>query len=195
MRNQLVQWFQQNPLVGIVGTFFGLVLTIWGIIIAIKSKTRKGLSYSFISYNLIRDFSEKINGLTVNFNGEKVQNFSVSKIVIWNSGNVTINQSDIVNADPLRIEGNEILSILDYEIIQSNEPSNQFKLVDLKSEQGIKHLNLEFDYIDPQQGCVIQIFHNAIAPHKPVLKGKIKGISDLIFTNVDGKKEYRVFGN
>lgn len=179
MKYNIVEWFQQNPLVGIAGTIISFLLTIWGIVIAIKSQTKKSLTFSIINHNLIKDFSEKINGLTVNFKNEKVKNFSVSKFVIWNSGNSTINKSDIVSVDPLRIEDNEELTILDYEVIQSNEKSNQFKLLDNISEGSFKKIIIEFDYIDPQQGCVIQVFHNGISPSSPDLKGKIKGIDKL----------------
>lgn len=186
MIQNLTSWFQQHPEISVIGFFIGLILAIWSLVVGIKGRAKKSLSLSLIGYNLIKDFSEKIDGLNVSFNDDKVKNFTVTKIAVWNSGNITLTKSDIVDADPFRIEISDDLIILDYQILQTNEPSNQFKLISAKTEEGKEYLKVDFDYIDRRQGCVIQIFHNGQSSSQIGVKGRIKGIKKI--TQEDSSK-------
>lgn len=54
--------------------------------------------------NLFQDHSGFVEGLEIQFKGEKVRDLSIIKIVFWNKGAFTIQQRDFSDADPLRLE-------------------------------------------------------------------------------------------
>jgi len=126
--------------------------------------------------------------LDIKFQNQKVKNLTVSKIVIWNSGDITINKTDIVAKDNLRIAASSNVSILDSSIIQSNEDSNNFSIRTVSANE----LEINFDYIDSSQGCVIQIIHDGSRTTDIELKGKIKGIKK--FKNVETLRLVARFG-
>ncbi|GAB2770852.1 hypothetical protein GCM10027275_11950 [Rhabdobacter roseus] len=175
MIEKFTQWFQEHPELSAIGTILSLLLGFWGILQAYKYRSLKRFSYSIQGYNLIKDYSEKINGLNIKFQGSSVKNLTVSRLVIWNSGNLTIDRTDIVEKDRLRIKAFDGFSIFDSSIIQFNDPSNNLCLKQLSPSE----LEINFDYLDKSDGCVIQIIHDGTKSSVINLKGKIKGISKL----------------
>lgn len=187
MIQKLINWFQQHPEISILGFFLGLILGIWSLVVGIKSRNRKKLAISVTGNNLIQDFSEKINGLIVNFKNEKVKNLTVTRIVIWNNGNQTLHSNDLIQANPLRIVSKDDVSILDFQIIQENEASNQFEIFNAQVDnEKTQSLYIRFDYIDPAQGCVIQIIHNGNSFSDVTVTGKLKGIDEI--SKIDGAR-------
>ena len=54
--------------------------------------------------NLIRDRASLLDGLTVQYRRQSVNNLSISTITFWNGGGAAIRRGDIASADPLHIE-------------------------------------------------------------------------------------------
>lgn len=181
--SNIVSWFESHPVLGIIGFLIGLlglIFTLWGVIITIRYKTKKRLFYSVTGINLIEDYSDKLDGLEMKYRNEKVKTLTVTKIAIWNSGNTTIRKEDVVQTEKLRIVVPGSYNILDFEIIQTNEPTNEFILTrDKDISESINEVILEFNYVDRKQGCVIQILHDNPDYSVLSLKGKIIGIDKV----------------
>ena len=97
--------------------------------------------------------------MTVNYKEEKVENFTVSKILFYNRGRETINKQDITTISPLRVSSGNY-HILDASILQVNKTSNNFK-INLDREK--ENVYLDFDYLDKNQGAVIQVVHTGLS--------------------------------
>lgn len=161
-----------NYTVGIIGTILGII----GIVLAVKSIKKKEPTYSIKSVNVISDYATKFENLTVAYKDEKVENFTVSKILFFNRGRETITKEDVDTISPLKISS-ETCNILDASILQVNKVSNNFK-IDLDRENN--HIFITFDYLDKNQGVVIQIVHNGLSSDDLLIEGDIKGVQKLV---------------
>jgi hypothetical protein len=111
-----------------------------------------------------------MGGLEVTYKGHKVDNLTVSKILFWNNGYDTIDSADIVSTDPLRIDS--VNQILDAVIIKTNNSSNQ--IIAAIGVDGAS-VNIAFDYLDKNDGAIIQVVHAGKSSNDLSLKGKLKG--------------------
>lgn len=134
-------------------------IAIFGFIFAIIShfsnKEKKEFSYVIKSNALIRKKKSKFDKLMIKYDGQQIEDFYISKITIWNSGNKTINESDMVNSKEITISVEEGDLILDSEVIVTSEETNNFTIRKI-DDRTIKVL---FDYTDRKDGAVVQIIH------------------------------------
>ena len=165
------------------------VVTIASLILAIvfylKSKEKKAFSYCLRSSSLIRRKKRKLEKLSVTYNGRQIDNLCVSRFTIWNSGNTTLNNNDMVVSKELTITADDESTLLDVELIACSEETNKFS-VQLIDEHTAKVL---FDYADKREGVVIQILHTGNGDSLQI-KCKIKGgmpianfVNEIIPTN------------
>lgn len=131
---------------------------------------------SIKSNNLISGYSSKYKNLELFYKKEKVESFTVSKILFFNRGAETIHHSDVSSLDQIQILPSSG-KILDVAILQVNNPSNDFSVNHDKSKDAVV---VDFDYIDNNQGVVIQIVHtgSSFAPLK--ISGSIKGVKKVV---------------
>jgi hypothetical protein len=160
--------FGNSPWVGRAG----LIGTVIAIILAVyfyqKSRRFKRPAYAVTTKNLILDYSSKLRDLQILFKGKDVRNLSVSKIAIWNDGTETIRNSDIADADPLQISSDA--EFLDSTIVFTTSPAIQFGV----QPRG-NILRVGFDFLDKNQGGIIQVVHTGSSSEKILLTGSVKG--------------------
>ena len=160
-----------NYAVGIIGTILGIV----GIVLSVKSIKKKVPTYSIKSVNVISDYTSKYENLAVSYKDKIVENFTVSKVLFYNRGSETITKQDIDTIAPLKISS-ETCDILDASILQVNKTSNNFRI---NLDRGKEYVYIGFDYLDKNQGAVIQVVHTGLSSDDLVLEGDIKGVQKL----------------
>lgn len=138
------------------------LLSVFSVIFAIytwrKGQSRKEFSYSFVSHSIVRDGNKLDPAIKVTFNGTELNNLTSTRFVIWNSGNQVINSSDMVREKGITITAADGVEILSVEIVGRSDETNKFYLSGgLESTQC-----LSFDYVDKQEGVVLQIFHTGL---------------------------------
>lgn len=170
-----------DTILGIIGTLLGIIGLITGYIFYRKSLRLKEPCFIIVSNNLIVDNITNLNGLEILFKNQRVQTLTVSKVLFWNHGFDTIEKGDIVLSDPLRIEASPDVQILDTSIVQTNNPSSKFLL---KRNAKKSSVELIFDYLDKDNGVIIQVIHTGKSSNNINFMGKIKGANliDLKFT-------------
>ena len=101
----LVQtYLADKPWVTLLGLFIGVLSLILSFYFYKKTKRIKRISYGIRSHNLIRDFVSNIKDLKITYSNEPIENLTVSKIVLWNSGNEVIKYKyDIIETVPIII--------------------------------------------------------------------------------------------
>ncbi|WP_121642607.1 hypothetical protein [Bacillus vallismortis] len=165
---------------GWVGTLIGLI----GILLAFYfhkvSKKVNELTYTFKTERVVGKNNKTPEDIEIVFRGKPVERVTNTQITVWNSGNVTIEGKNIVEKDPLRIlisEGQEIISAT---ILEKSRDANDFII---KTDENNPHiLEVEFDYLDAQDGAVIEILHTD-NENSFELKGSIKGLKSFnLFT-------------
>lgn len=119
-------------------------------------RRKKELAYTTNSYKIIQKGKSLIPELEISYRNKNIEDLTITKYAIWNSGNEVIDSSDIVESKKLMIilKG-EKESILNSEIIAESDESNNFRIDLLQDNTAL----INFDYIDPKEGAIIQIAH------------------------------------
>lgn len=120
-----------------------------------RNKEKLEFSYCLKSNSLIRKKKSKFEKLSIEYDGQQIDDLCVSKFTVWNSGNKTINCTDIVESKELTVSVNNECRVLDVELIACSEKTNNF-LVEIEDEHTVK---IPFEYVDKKEGVVIQIIH------------------------------------
>lgn len=164
-----------SPWFGFVGFLLAIIGIAASIITYQKSKKLKIPCYSIRSTSLVRDLVSKIEPLKIFYSDEPIENLTVTKIMFWNAGQDTINKQDIASAEPITLHVKEGYKILNPpKIINMKNPANRFSLTSNQS-----FITLDFDYVDKDEGVIIQFFHTGKSNEDIQVLGKIKGVGEL----------------
>jgi hypothetical protein len=172
-----------EPVLSISITFVSIVLAIY---FYFRSKSIKIPVFSKESFNIIQDSISKLSDIKVSYKDEIINNLTITKIAFLNRGRETIDKTDIAEKDPLRITVKENLKILDAKIIYTSAKNdeNVFCISNIEDNNSIKIL---FDFLDKDQGGIIQIAHTGTSSKDIAVTGKIKGVEKLIHRDVRGQ--------
>lgn len=163
----------------IIGVTIGILGIVIGVVVSYyfyrKSLRTKEPVYSIKSNNLISGTVSTLENLNISYKDYKVQNLTVSKILLYNQGAETITRQDIETKNRLTISS-ETCTFLDVSILQANNYSNNVE-VTLNPLSG--HIVVDFDYLDKNQGVVIQVIHDGLSSRNIEIRGDIRGVGKL----------------
>lgn len=166
-----LEQLMDNPYAWLILAICTILSFAYAIYMGIKSKEKKEISYMVNTYEIVRAGENVIPEFQISYCGHPIGNLTVSRFAIWNSGNKLLNSNDVVDTKPLSISSDiDGPEILDVSIIKLSEESNKFS-VDKKSAHCAE---IKFDYMDKQDGIVVQILHTG-SVEKIFLTGLIKG--------------------
>lgn len=151
----MLETLMHSPIAWAILAVITIISLAYAIICNQKNKEKKEFSYCLRSRTLIRKKKAKFEKLSIVYDGKQIDDLCVSNFTIWNSGNKTLNASDMVTSKELIITATEDSKILDVEILKCSEETNKFS-TQLLDEHTVKIL---FDYVDQMEGVVIQIIH------------------------------------
>lgn len=163
-------------------SFCTIAAFLFGIYTWIKGQRKKEISYLGTTYKIFQKDEDKISELNVKYKDRKINDFSITKYAIWNSGNEVIEGENIVVEKPLKIRASdEETVILDVSIVKMSEETNGFFINNFND----KEIELKFSYVEPNSGVIVQIMH--MGARNFDLEGKIKGGKEL--KNIGKKME------
>lgn len=162
-----------GTILGVLGIVIGIVT---GYIFYVKGKRIKEASWSIDGSNLIKGYSSLFEDLEIKYKGTNIENLTVSRLVFWNNGNEVIDSTDIQTAIPVSIRVFDQVEILDVKVLKESNPANCLTVSLLENK---KAALLFFDYLNPNQGALIQVIHTGTNPYQLFIYGQIKGISEI----------------
>jgi hypothetical protein len=169
----------------IIGVTIGILGIVIGIVVSYyfykKSVRIKEPVYSIKSNNVISGSQSKYERLRVLYEDTEIENFTVSKILFFNQGSETITRQDIETSSPLRISCKNC-DFLDISTLQVNKPSNNFDIL----QEATERVLISFEYLDKNQGGVIQVIHTGLSSEDLEVYGDIKGVEKL--SQIDSKQ-------
>jgi hypothetical protein len=160
-------------ILGIVGIAIGTLVSYY---FYRRSLKEKAPYWAITSNNLVEGFSSKIHDLQASYEGKRVQNLTISRVLFWNDGAETIKRDDIETINHVRISPKNDILLLDAKVLASNNNSSQFT-VQIAENDNCIYLN--FDYLDEKQGAVIQIIHTGTSSQDLEVIGDIKGAKNI----------------
>ena len=124
----MLETLMHSPIAWAILAVITIISLAYAIICNQKNKEKKEFSYCLRSRTLIRKKKAKFEKLSIVYGGKQIDDLCVSNFTIWNSGNKTLNASDMVTSKELTITALEDDKILDVEILKCSEETNKFSL-------------------------------------------------------------------
>ena len=184
--SQLTEWLETNPWWGFVGFIMAILGFASAIIIYIKVKNVKSPCYAVQSRNIVRDFVSKIDTLEMLYSGKPIENLTATKIAFWNAGRDTINSQDIASTDPLTVHVKKGCKILDTKVLYMKNLVNRFSIT---TADDLSNITLNFEYLDKEEGAIIQILHTGKSSEDIEIRGTIKGAGKPVQKHVPKLRE------
>jgi hypothetical protein len=162
-------------ILNILSLIFGALGVILAIFFYFKGKKRKTPVYEISDFNIISDnIEKKISDINITYKHKTIKTLTVSKVVIWNSGNQTIKNSDIPKTNRFRIKSYFDCEIYDFDVISKDDEDCALELVKIKN--GIE---ICFNYLEPGSGFIIKVIHSGIDASNLYVAGKVIGGKNL----------------
>ncbi len=166
----MLEKLMDSPIAWAVLSILTIVSFVYAIITQHINKEKKEFSYIQKSNTLLHKKKGKFDKLSVSYNGQEIEDLCVSRFTIWNSGNKTLNENDMVTSKELTVTALGDNKILDVELIVCSEETNNF-FTQIIDEHTVK---IFFEYADKKDGAVIQIIHTGTDKSLKI-ECKIKG--------------------
>ena len=180
-----------SPIAWTILAFIAVASFIYAIICQQKNKEKKEFSYCLKSNALIRKKKSKFEKLSISYDGQSIEDLCISKFTLWNSGNKTLNKSDMVESKELTIHTKNNSEILDVDLIACSEETNKFSLRMIDKS----NVKIFFDYADKKEGVVVQVIHTG-TDDDLCIDCKIKGGKPIknIINNAPSKVIQKLIG-
>lgn len=157
-----------------------VIIAVFGVVVMIalyfRSKRVRLPCYAIRSINLVSDLVGTVEPLEMLYSGQPIENLTATRIAFWNAGRETIRREDIASAAPLTVRVKDGCEILDHKILYEKNTANRFSVT---KEDDRSHITLDFEYVDKDEGAVVQILHTGKSAEDLEFRGRIKGVSSL----------------
>lgn len=187
-----LQSLANNPIITIGGFALGIIGIVLAVIFYARSKKDRVPCFEVNSNTLIEGLHKALDGLQLHYKGTPQERITVTKLAFWNAGRETIDKRDLVETDPIGIACPSTLAILDIQVTQVSAKSNSVKLGGAVDQGDVHFYPIDFEYLDNKDYFVIQIVHSGKESEHIEVKGKIKGVKEIVKTT-DAKIDKRFF--
>ena len=164
-------------IVGTVGTFFGVVLSVY---FYQASQVKPLLTFGVhpLKTELQRPDYDKELGFI--YKGKPVESESITsvQVSIWNAGTRSIRDSDIL--DPFRLVMPDGSAILSVRAKKTSRPICGFEILGNQEDYKSGTCRLKWRILEPGDGAVLQIIYAGSARRDPKLEGAVEGQRDGI---------------
>lgn len=177
----------QNTWVTIAGFLVGILGLGVGIY-TMLSKPKVNPRYFIKNNNLIEEVSG-MSGLSIKYKNTDIPNLSVASVLFWNKGKKTLDRSDIAPINPLKIVLDNEYQILDVQTTLTTDFATNFSYT--QTDKNI--ITLDFDFLDKDEGFVLQIVHTGKSSLDLSIEGKIKGVESINKNTVDSGNDFNSY--
>lgn len=131
------------------------------------------LAYQYLGQQIIGSSTDLLpDKLLVTYDGDEVNNLSLTRVVLWNKGNSPLREEDIPEADSIKIAFAGSARVLRSEVSKTTREINKIKI---DSEPGFSNfVTIRFGFLDSGDGTLISIWHTA-ENVTPIVTGTIIG--------------------
>lgn len=183
--SKLYEWLNNPQFMSGVITFssviFGFLLAL---IIEYYKKRRGGIRRSTWTLNVVNDLGSSLpdleqgpldQNLKVLFNGQQCKRLSITRVILWNGSNETLERKHIAQAHPITITAKEPTQILDIYLKDVSNSGNGIQVNKIDSHTYI----INFDYLEKKEGCVLDVYHTGYTQEAITVTGSIKGFKKI----------------
>lgn len=168
--SSVLNWFDNSPWLNIISLLIGVL----GIFLAYyfyhKAKKDKAPVFSRQTFYIIRPNLATRRNIEVRYKDKKVEKLTLTRLAFWNNGKEPIRREDISSSDPLKIIATDNVNIFDIEIKYQNQVNN-FSI----EKRSDNSADILFDFVNYNDGIVLDIYHNGDGNESVYLKGTFIG--------------------
>jgi hypothetical protein len=113
--------------------------------------------------------------ISVLYRDKPVPRVTQSLVWIWREGRGTIRAGDIVPADPITLYVPNGDHVLDADVLAQSKDTNGVS-VKVGTDDVDGRIGINFEYLDPRQGALIEVLHTAESPTEISVSGTIIGV-------------------
>ena len=158
-----------------LGSFcLGIISLLLSLYLYNKSRNFKKINYAKKGHTLMYNFKPNIDKLSLEYDGNVVENVTVTFLAMWNSGNDTIYSSDVLNTAPLSVYPTDDSQILETKIVYSSNKLNGFQMIKADKDGFV----ISFDYINKKEGIILKIVHTGTSSKSIAATCHIKGVEN-----------------
>ncbi|NTW89000.1 MAG: hypothetical protein HGB26_07765 [Desulfobulbaceae bacterium] len=144
-----------NVIVGVIGTVLGIL----GVVLTIRSTRKKDPAVYFSTYkDIVRLSPEQNSHIHIFYKKQEVDRIFTTYIWFWNKGKIPIIKSDLQPKPYILLNFSDDdfpIQILDHRLIKTSRDAIGFKA----EPEGTKSLRISFDFLDQEDGGVIEVQH------------------------------------
>jgi len=167
-------WFNLFSFLG------GLAIARWSVW---ASKVGQSPRFRVRHFPLVTEEITSFPQLEVSFKGQRVQRFTWARVAFWNGGRSTLKRGDVAKKAPIHIKLAEGALLMGAALESATDESNEVTV-----KRNGNTVEIDFEYLDPQQGAIVALAHDGAAKHPIEVLGRVHG-SPLID---DDKKRERI---
>jgi hypothetical protein len=173
MISELKVFFADPLVASLTGLVTFAASTALAVYFYIKARLVSRLDYASYDVQILsKRFPNLAADLEILHKGIPVPEVTGTVAAVWNSGNQTIHESQIVEGDRLRFEVPEGKKILKAHLVATARSVNGARVTIDKAE---RYLWIEFGYLDAGDGFIMIITHTA-APRQCTIGGTLQGV-------------------
>lgn len=145
---------------GWVGAIISLVGIIAAVVTYLLTRQRTRLAYCCAGKRLLDLPTDGLpEGITVHYHGQDIPRLTRTLVVLWNAGEKTILGDDIVTANQLRLKLRGDGRVLAATVLKTKRDFCQIEA--LPDASCPSETNICFDFLDAEDGAVIEILHTS----------------------------------
>ena len=167
----MFEYLLDNPLPA-MSVIFGLTSLVISLI-----RRRKNDRIYFIEKTFLIFYRPKnVPKLKITYEDKEVETLSVSRILIFNDSERTIDKSDLKTIEPIKIHSENKIKIFETNVLHQSKKANNIRI----RQTNDSSIELDFDYLDKKEGGIIEIIHNNMGDRIFELTGYVKSIKEIV---------------
>lgn len=170
------KWLDSSPLLNFISLFLSVAGFIFPVCFPRRNERSLKLAYIVRTINLTLKSIAMVAAAELKYSDRRIKNLVEAKVILWNDGKETINQTDIAKGDPLKIVILNDFEILSAEILFQKNKGNGFMITISEDKKSIL---LQFDYFDFEEGIILKIHHTGNFSKDLRVVGSVKGVKKI----------------
>jgi len=114
--------------------------------------------------------------IKVTYKDQEAINVTVTKIALWNTSSLRLENNEIAPLHPITVSINDEYQILDILILKQSNENSQFTPNVINATSYV----IDFEYMNSNEGCVIQVVHTAPNENYISLQCELKNGTQII---------------
>lgn len=160
----------------VAGSLLTGVLFVIGLWLQHRWRRLKKPVVLFSSRQLLKSEAYSHDDLSFSANGLPVKQLTMTKITFWNAGRDVIEKNDVIQ--PITLSMNADHQMVGWKILRSGDGSNRF-IIQKAQVAGVDALELDFEYVDYQDGMAMTVAHTGRGNRDIKLEGKMKTVQRI----------------